>query len=238
MIKTNPDLPAAQELQPYGIFELKTVLFAPMLKNCHENDLKAALRQIFLLVGLRPQNIPKEEEKAYLLGYIYETYGHKTLAEIVLAFKLAIKGELDIDRNDVKVYDQFTPAYFSVIMEGYRIWLKKKNSMVPPAPVNLLEQRKKLTDEEWEEWLKDMKDYPFENIPLIAYERINPKLTAGDKMDYFKAAVHYKLTKLPLVSKERSEFEAWIKNQPKGDIYDSVADLAKKMIVKDLLGKM
>ena len=69
------------------------------------------------MIGLRKQNFPTKEEDAFLFSYIRKNYGEKGIEELFIAFDLAIKGFYDFD---VKVYDQFTIAYFVSIMEGYR----------------------------------------------------------------------------------------------------------------------
>jgi len=87
-----------------------------------ENEVKDKLKIIYAMIGLRPQHFPVDEEKQFLHDYIFAKYGKKTLDELVLAFDLAIQGQLDIE--DIKVYDQFTCEYLAKIMNGYREWLK------------------------------------------------------------------------------------------------------------------
>ena len=92
--------------------------------------LKSALRYVFVLTGLRGQDIPVEEEKQMLLEYIWENYGGHTAEEIKFAFKLAIQYKLPIDHKKVPHYGNFSPAYFTEIMEAYRAWALDKNDII------------------------------------------------------------------------------------------------------------
>lgn len=87
-----------------------------------DHPLKQTLRAVFFMVGLRPENYPTDEDKALLLAFIVENYGGHTVAEIRLAFKLAITGKLDLPLRDVKCYENFSVLYFASIMEAYRKW--------------------------------------------------------------------------------------------------------------------
>lgn len=84
--------------------------------------LKQALRYAMVLVGIKAHNVPNEREKTVLLQFIVNNYGGHTPAEIKLAFDLAVAGELDVD--DVKCYENFSPLYFSTIMIAYRKWAR------------------------------------------------------------------------------------------------------------------
>lgn len=101
--------------------------------------LKQALRYAMVLVGIKAHNVPNEREKVVLLQFIVNNYGGHTPAEIRLAFDLAVAGELDVD--DVKCYENFSPLYFASIMNAYRKWARSKHSETKPKP-------KEMTDEE------------------------------------------------------------------------------------------
>ena len=87
------------------------------ISNCTDYELAKALSVIYYLIGLRKQNFPTKEEDGFLFSYIRKNYGDKGIEELFIAFDFAIKGFYNFD---VKVYDQFTIAYFVSIMEGYR----------------------------------------------------------------------------------------------------------------------
>lgn len=101
------------------------------VKICHLKNvepIKAALRFSMVLVGLRAANFPNEEEKLVLIEYIKKYYGGHTAAEIKLAFEMAVAGKLDIEQ--VSCYENFTPLYFSSIMNAYREWAKAESKGV------------------------------------------------------------------------------------------------------------
>ena len=94
--------------------------------------LKQALRYAMVLVGIKAHNVPNEREKAVLLQFIQNNYGGHTPAEIRLAFDLAVSGELDVD--DVKCYENFSPLYFANIMNAYRRWARHQHASIRPKP--------------------------------------------------------------------------------------------------------
>lgn len=86
------------------------------LRVRHEEDLKQVLRYSMVLVGLRGNNMPTEEEKFVLLNFIRSNFGNQTPEEIKLAFELATSGKLGID---AKCYENFSCEYFGRIMKAY-----------------------------------------------------------------------------------------------------------------------
>lgn len=75
--------------------------------------------------------MPVEEEKAVLLEYIFENYGGHTPDEIKLAFKMAISGKLNLEPKEVKCYENFSPLYFTTIMDAYREWAREQIKLLP-----------------------------------------------------------------------------------------------------------
>jgi hypothetical protein len=69
-----------------------------------------------VLVGLRSNNMPSEEEKFVLLNFIRSNFGNQTPEEIKLAFEWAVSGKLNID---AKCYENFSCEYFGRIMKAY-----------------------------------------------------------------------------------------------------------------------
>ena len=69
-----------------------------------------------VLVGLRGNNMPTEEEKFVLINFIRSNFGNQTPEEIKLAFELAVSGKLGID---AKCYENFSCEYFGRIMKAY-----------------------------------------------------------------------------------------------------------------------
>jgi len=80
----------------------------------------------FLLVGLRERNFPNELESIFIHEYLRENYGGHTIAEIKLAFKMAVKSELDLQPDEVKCYENFSVMYLSQIINSYRRWASQE----------------------------------------------------------------------------------------------------------------
>jgi hypothetical protein len=86
------------------------------LRVTEEKELKQVLRYSMLLVGLRANNMPTEEESFVLINFIKTNFGNVTLAEIKLAFDMAVAGKLGID---AKCYENFSCEFFGRIMARY-----------------------------------------------------------------------------------------------------------------------
>ena len=86
------------------------------LRVRHEEDLKQVLRYSMVLVGLRGNNMPTEEEKFVLINFIKTNFGNLTPEEIKLAFEWAVSGKLGID---AKCYENFSCEYFGRIAKAY-----------------------------------------------------------------------------------------------------------------------
>lgn len=86
------------------------------LRVTDENDLKQVLRYSMLLVGLRANNMPTDEEKFVLINFIKSNFANITVAQVKLAFDLAVSGKLGID---AKCYENFSCEYFGRIMARY-----------------------------------------------------------------------------------------------------------------------
>lgn len=108
------------------------------LRLSHEEDIKQVLRYVMVLVGLRGQNLPSEEERFVLLNFIRSNFGNQTPEEIKLAFDWAVSGKLGID---AKCYENFSCEYFGRIMKAYidmaneeTRTVKKEEEIVLPPP--------------------------------------------------------------------------------------------------------
>ena len=101
-------------------FALETALKSPLIIKSSLEELKQVLRLVMMKIGLRGQNFPTTEEKAVLIDHILTNFGGHSLQEIRLAFDMALAGKLDVD--DARCYENFSCAYFSTIMNGYRKW--------------------------------------------------------------------------------------------------------------------
>ena len=93
-----------------------------------------------VLVGIKANNVPNDREKSVLLQFIVNNYGGHTPSEIRLAFDLAIAGDLDVE--DVKCYENFSPLYFASIMNAYRKWARPKHGEIKPIEKELTANEK------------------------------------------------------------------------------------------------
>lgn len=144
--------------------EFEAALAEKKIWHCDgEEELKQALRYIFLLVGLRAQNYPAGIEKQLLHAYIFKNYGGHTPAELKLAFEMALQNKLSLRPEDVTCYENFSIAYFSRIMEAYREWSKEQ---VKQLAVNK-ELPKVYTDEEKRQLDFDYASYLMKQIDLL-----------------------------------------------------------------------
>lgn len=226
-------------LEITNIERAEKVLSGKLIHESSEDELKTKLKVIYTMVGLRPQHFPEDEEKAFLHTYIYQKYANKTLNELVLAFDLAIQGQLNIE--DVKVYDQFSCEYLAKIMNGYREWLKivHHNKFTHKSP-DAIEEKKELTDVEWDEWIEDIKTYNVDLIPISCYEylirkeKISP--TNEIKKEHFQKAIITLTAKLATDIKDVRTYNEFVamKNTGKweGKFYDSLVVISKRTIVK------
>jgi len=110
-----------QEWKPSIIFNASANIIIQAQSNQtlrlrNEEDLKQVLRYAMVLVGLRANNMPTDEEKFVLLNFIRSNFGNQTPEEIKLAFELAVSGKLGID---AKCYENFSCEYFGRIMKAY-----------------------------------------------------------------------------------------------------------------------
>lgn len=212
-----------------------------MIQDCTEDEVKSKLKLIYSMVGLRPNNYPQDQEKIDLHHYIFLKYGKKTLSEFVLAFDLAINNELDLSKDDVKVYDQFTIAYLASIMAAYKKWLYEQSKKVVFNKNTLvIEEKKEITDIEWNEWLDDMKKYSLELIPIGAYDylikngKINPSVK--EKKDCILKAIPIYIKSIEDDIRLTNEF---ISQKNEGVIEvkhkSHLINISKKILVKSFL---
>lgn len=101
------------------------------LRLRHDEDLKQVLRYAMVLVGLRSNNMPSDEEKFVLLNFIRTNFGNLTPEEIRLAFELAMAGKFSID---AKCYENFSCEYFGRIMKSYIEYSRQETKSVKKEP--------------------------------------------------------------------------------------------------------
>lgn len=165
---------------------------------------------------------------------LQEGYRNTTIAEIEYAFRNRGMDVKDWGKAlNLSLMDEIMIPYLSERAE-----LSKVEEHLKTKP--MIEEKKQLTDEEWEEWLEDIKGYPLELIPVSCYdyllrkERINP--TTKEKKDYMNKAIPlYAIA----ISENLRKWDEFIKqkndNKIKGDHFDSLVVISKRLIVQDYL---
>jgi len=173
-----------------------------------EQDIKQVLRYSMLLVGLRGNNLPTEEEKFVLTNFVRSNFGNQTPEEIKIAFEMAVAGKLQVD---AKCYENFSCEYFGRIMNAYLEFARQEIKNLP-KPIEKVKE--KPSDEELK---KQAIDTANEYANQIRYcEKNDKKFTfiAGGLSILFDYLEQFKIT---ILSKEE-RLELW---QKYSDIKDT-----------------
>jgi hypothetical protein len=120
-----------QEWKPYengSALPIVQAQSAITIRHRSESDIKDVLRYAMVLVGLRGNNMPTDEEKFVLLNFIRTNFGNQTPEEIRLAFEYAISGKFE---TDVKCYENFSCEYFARIMKAYIEYSRQEVKSLP-----------------------------------------------------------------------------------------------------------
>jgi len=80
--------------------------------------LNQVLRRVFVLVGIRKESLPNQEQTLVLVNFIADNYKANTIDDILIAFEMSIKGELEVDTDH---FQQFDAKYFAKIMKSYNV---------------------------------------------------------------------------------------------------------------------
>lgn len=248
---------AEKRLTPLEVTKVdlaKTALKSKLIGQATEEELKIKLVRIYLLVGLRQQHFPADEEKTFVHQYIFQNYGNKTLDEFELAFSLAIKGQLNLKLEDYKVFDQFSCEYISRIMNAYRDWLKHASELAKTIKETpMIDDKTEITPMEMIEWIEEYKqkeDIILDLIPISFYTfltdtgiikitneqkwEVAAKATQSIKTDLMNDIPQCKTT--DALNSFRT-FEKMEKDGFTGKFKSEIQNRAKRMIVYDYLTK-
>jgi len=165
------------------------ILRSKKIIDCTPKEIIEKLSLIYMLVGLRPQHFPTQQEDVLLITFIKKHFARQGIDELYYAFELAITGELDID--DVKVYDQFTLEYLMRIMNSYKRHMiekckeiQTKIKPVEPEVPKLTDDDKRQEIDEWRirikkdgrllpfylyDWMKQLKIIDMEESEILKY---------------------------------------------------------------------
>jgi len=171
------------------------------LRVSNEDTIKQALRYSMLLVGLRGNNLPTEEEKFVLTNFVKSNFGNNTCEEIKLAFEMAVAGKLNVD---AKCYENFSCEYFGRIMNAYLDYSREEIKNLP-KPIEPMKE--KPSDQELKKQAIDTANEYAKQIRLC--EQNNKKFTfiAGGLSILFDYLEKFKI---PTISREE-KIDLWEK---------------------------
>jgi len=202
-----------QEWKPLGSGNALAIQLAQStnsLRLSNDEDLKQILRYCMVLVGLRGNNLPTEEEKFVLTNFVRSNFGNQTSAEIKIAFEMAVSGKLQVD---AKCYENFSCEYFGRIMNAYVEYAREE---IKNLPKQIEPMKEKPTEKELK---KQAIDTANEYAKQIKYcEENNKKFTfiAGGLSILFDYLEQFKI---PTISKEE-RIELWEKYSNYFDLED------------------
>lgn len=218
-------------------------LNATRIEDCNDIQIQETMLKIFVLIGLRKEHYFNEYENQFFINYVRKHYSHKTIDELYIAFELSIQGKLDLD--NVKVYDQFSIAYFEQIMGGYRRWLKEESKKAIPTPIEeisvIITQEEKLQDiEEW----KQKKEVRMQFIPLYIYDYLVEfgliNLSKEEKQQIYNQAIEMRkgqlYNKMQFGDKiAKIDYRDFINSVESNDEISICKNMAKRIAVNNFL---
>ena len=198
--------------------EIMTAFSGDRIRSINQTMLNQNLIYIMQLVGLNV--MPDKIKMSVLEDWIRTEYGNFTINEVKVAFKQMVANDF-IDH-----YQNFSPAYFSQVMDRYK---KKANEVRKMIPQERVEAIPHLTDLEiidysYQEY-KLLENRTFDKVfnPLSVFTKLNntgiKKWTKEDGAIAKKKLMEiitYKANKMDILSAKqyRDEWtESWLKNQ-------------------------
>jgi len=198
--------------------EIMTAFSGDRIRSLNQTMLHQNLIYIMQLVGINV--IPDKVKLVVLEDWIRSEYGGFTINEIKVAFKQMVANDF-LDH-----YQNFSPAYFSQVMDRYK---KKANEVRKMMPQERVEAIPHLTDLEiidysYQEY-KVLENRTFDRLfnPLSVFTKLNNTgIKTWTKEDGAVAKkklmeiITYKANKMDIISAKqyRDEWtEQWLKNQ-------------------------
>lgn len=219
------------------------------MATCSEKDLIFALAACYTLTGLRLDNRPDKDQAPLLRGFIRTSFGGNSLAEMKLAFVMAVAGKLDLSEDDLNHYQDFNAKYFSRIMNAYlrhasqTIRQAQNTRVEPPTDLRSLGPVPTMPPVPTMD-LKDCFDLyrknllPWKTIDIEVYHAAaKANQWHPDHWTSFESDVRQAMCKeleaLKLVQPANEQkIDAQIKLTMKGGYQDRIAELARKWSVK------
>jgi hypothetical protein len=198
--------------------EIMSAFLGDRIRSINQTMLNQNLIYIMQLVGLNV--MPDKIKMSVLEDWIRTEYGNFAINEVKVAFKQMVANDF------IEHYQNFSPAYFSQVMDRYK---KKANELRKIIPEEKVEAIPHLTD-------LDIIDYSYQEYKLLenrTFDRVfNPlsvftKLNATGIKKWTKEdgavakkklmeIITYKVNKMDIISAKqyRDEWtETWLRNQ-------------------------
>lgn len=228
------------------------ILRSKKIIDCTPKEIIEKLSIIYMLIGLRPQHFPTQQEDVLLITFIKKHFARQGIDELYYAFELAITGELDID--DVKVYDQFTLEYLMRIMNSYKRHMVEKckeiqTKIKPIEPeIPIVTNEEKMKDiEEWKVRIKTEERM----VPFYLYEWMKQlnliDMEENEILKYYGKAIRIREHELrrnaEIFGGDRKEYKEFMQMKSNNfvnisrDEERNIDSIFKKLVVVDYLKK-
>lgn len=168
---------------------------------------KTVLLKIHAITGW---SIPVSEMMDILIDQfqqkLIESYKNVNIQEIEYAFRNKSSDIKDWGKAmNLSLFDEVMIPYLENRFDLSRIEESQKKPVL-----SLEEAAKVMTDEDWVEWLKDIRKYDFRLFPATAYDYLEKKgeiiLTNPEKHDFMDRAIAHLLGTFDPISKEGIDF--------------------------------
>lgn len=116
---------------------------------CNQKELEDKLKYIFTLVGLK--KLPDVIETKILIDFIIHDLKKFRLEEFVFAFKMAVKGDLNVD---IDHYHNFSVKYLCEVMNAYE-QSEQRHKEIRDGKLNQLPQHAQKSDSEKQKAIDD-----------------------------------------------------------------------------------
>jgi len=167
---------------PSEISKIEKAIFEETkIRNLESDEpIKQALRYVFALIGLRPEQIPEDVEKAVLINFIKGNLKNFAPSEIKFAFEAALRGDFKTETNH---FGKFSALYLTNIFKDYIDYrnkiaaeLTRKKNQELQENQEPTEEQKKLISQQFDEKVVGPKYFIFLENGKIDFEETPAKL--------------------------------------------------------------
>lgn len=166
---------------------------------------------------------------------LLESYKNVTIKEVEYAFRNKSSDIKDWGKAmNLSLFDEVMIPYLEIRFDLSRI--EESNSNKPTLTLD--EAAKVMTDEEWQEWLKDIRTYDFKIFPSTAYDYLVKKekicITKEQKHEYMNRAIAHLSGTLDPIDRKGIEFAAMKKEGfYNAEITGTLKTFAKRFALQD-----